>query len=225
MDRVHLYLLGVVLLFTQRAPEALGFSESSLIGPASPLENQAPVIEEEKAPSEQESPGGIATLPRPQPSQIDWPMPTLAVDILLGQANFTSSVAAAFPFTEYFSALFGWMIDTGESALGQRLTHGPTALAQLALPNMTTITPFLAAGPGYFFSRRTEHDGIDPDLAQEKVRSLGFIGRAGINLFLTRHFSLIMQQSYVMLETGLTTESHEEEKTIARTQMMFQFTF
>ena len=224
LSGLFLGVYGIVSLCFLGSDPLFAFVEQDLEAPASELTQKWQDENREKEPQE----GGrldqektfLNTAPLDFNPTLTWPAPQFGMTLLLSQNDYSSLAYLGFAFSDYMQILFGWILDAESLAIGQRLTHGPMSAAHFRLPNPSVLTPVAYAGPAYFFSKRA---GVLD--SQKTVRSLGILGGAGFELLMTRHFSLLVQQSFLVMEAGLLEESGEEKRLVSRSQIMFQFTF
>lgn len=220
--RHFMALLGLIW-----GPSLWAFVEEDLTNPAAPLqviptenpsESSRPLMEETW--QQPRTPGykADAFQIRPEWHSLEW-----GAAVTLDQKDFSSLAHLGLPFGPYIKVLGGILLDSAESdeikAERYRLSYGPTFQAYLHFPNQSVLTPFFAIGTGYFFTKTTSQED---DILRDQ--SMGFLARLGIDLFMTRQFSVLIQWSALMMENIVPQEPNIESRKVSRSQIMFQFT-
>lgn len=214
----------IIICLLLSTPPLYGFIEQELNEPASQMIEELEGTQESVIVGTQGALPGLE--PQPRAPQIEWPPPEYGLSLLLSQNDYSSLSHVAFPFSSYVRILFGWLLDSSEDHRSYRLSHGPVAMLHLSFPNLSTLTPLVSFGPAYYFSKRFREDqSSEPHKANKESHTIGLMANVGLDLFLTGNFSLLMQQSLMMMESGIDNDAGEEVRSVSRSQIMFQFTF
>ncbi len=145
----------------------------------------------------------------------------LSQTILLSQKDFSGLTDIGLRFSRYFKTSAGWFVDSLQGEEAQQLIHGPILLANLAAANPSIVTPFGKIGTLSLFHRTQLED------EDYSSRATGLYSAFGIDIFMTEHFSMMIQKMTIFLDTAIPDfeEADTKVKHLTQSQIMFQFLF
>jgi len=110
-----------------------------------------------------------------------------------GAGYFSFNAAVYYPLSRFFGFEFSGFYRQQSGKNYSETTYGPEIDFMLRVPNSTMFTPFAGAGPGYEWWER--HLNSQP---LEESSALTLNGIVGLDLGISKHFSLTLANKWVM---------------------------
>ncbi len=142
----------------------------------------------------------------------------------VGAGYYSLLLTVTYKLSRWFGIDFNgfYQNDTGDNY--QTIEYGPEVDLVFRIPNPTIVTPFVGAGPGFIFWKRSQHD-----VPFDESSSLTANALVGAHLALTKNFGFqVIQKWTTYMNTPPKTwddHSKSEPDNFSRTQVGFIISF